>query len=248
MEFKSKLQYLFYKNFPKIYTKFFQQAYYHKLNHNLLELQKNGLNIDIIFDIGAYKGKWSELLSNTSLKNKNFYLFEANEENKIFLENSRFKSFFKVLSDKKKKVKFFSNSSTGDSYLIEQTSFYKEKFKTIIKETITLDELVEKEKIPLPNFIKIDTQGSELDILKGAQKTIEHCSLIYLECPFIEYNLNAPNLNEYLNYLKSINFFPLDICEIHKMDNIVIQIDILFLKKDILKKIYPSKKFLNIFN
>ena len=145
-------------------------------------------------------------------------------------------------------MKFFSNSSTGDSYFIEQTSFYKENFKTIVKETITLDEIVEKEKIPLPDFIKIDTQGSELDILKGAQKTIDYCSLIYLECPFIEYNQNAPNLSEYLNYLKSINFLPLDICEVHKMDNIVIQIDILFLKKNILNNIYPGKKILNLFN
>jgi len=248
MKFKSKLQYLFYKNFPKKYIKFFKKVYDHKLNHNLLELQKNGLNIDNIFDIGAYRGEWSKLLSNTSLKNKNFYLFEANEENKIFLENSGFKFFFKVLSDSKKKVKFFSNSSTGDSYFIEQTSFYKENFKTIVKETITLDEIVEKEKIPLPDFIKIDTQGSELDILKGAQKTIDYCSLIYLECPFIEYNQNAPNLSEYLNYLKSINFLPLDICEVHKMDNIVIQIDILFLKKNILNNIYPGKKILNLFN
>ena len=126
MKFKSKLQYLFYKNFPKKYIKFFNKVYDHKLNHNLLELQKNGLKIDIIFDIGAYRGEWSKLLSNTSLKSKNFYLFEANEENKIFLENSGFKFFFNVLSDDKKKVKFFSNSSTGDSYLIEQTSFYKE--------------------------------------------------------------------------------------------------------------------------
>ena len=103
MKFKSKLQYLFYKNFPKKYIKFFKKVYDHKLNHNLLELQKNGLNIDNIFDIGAYRGEWSKLLSNTSLKNKNFYLFEANEENKIFLENSGFKFFFKVLSDSKKK-------------------------------------------------------------------------------------------------------------------------------------------------
>ena len=51
----------------------------------------------------------------------------------------------------------------------------------------------------LPDFIKIDTQGSELDILKGGEKTISNCSLIYLECPIIEYNLGSPNLNDYIN-------------------------------------------------
>ena len=248
MKLKTKLQYFFYKHFPKKYIKFFNRVYDHKLNHNLLELQNNGLNIDVIFDIGAYKGVWSKLLSNTSLKNKKFFLFEANKENKIFLEKSGFKFFLNVLSDQKKKVKFFSNLSTGDSYLIEQTSLYKENFNTVIKEAITLDELVEREKIPLPNLIKIDTQGSELDILKGSQKTIGECSLIYLECPIIEYNLNAPNLNEYLDYLKSIDFFPLDICEVHKIDNVLIQVDILFIRKNILNKIYPGKKILNLLN
>ena len=248
MKLKSKLRYLFYKHFSKKYIKLFNRAYDHKLNYNLLELQNNGLDIDIIFDIGAYRGEWSKLLSSTSLKNKKFFLFEANEENQNFLEKSGFKFFLNVLSDQRKKVNFFSNLSTGDSYLIEQTSFYKENFKTIIKEAITLDELVDREKIPLPNLIKIDTQGSELDILKGSKKTISQCSLIYLECPIIEYNLKAPNLNEYLDYLRSIEFFPLDICEVHKIDNVLIQIDILFIRKNVLNKIYTDKKILNLLN
>lgn len=248
MKLKSKLQYLFYKYFQNKYIKVFDGLYKHRLNHNLIELQKKGLDINVIFDIGAYKGEWSKFLNNTSLRNKNFYLFEANEENKNFLQRTGFKFFLNVLSDQKKKVKFHSNLSTGDSYFIEQTSFYKKNIKTILKETTTIDELVAKEKLPFPNLIKIDSQGSELDILKGAKKTIRECKLIYLECPIIEYNLNAPKLNEYLDYLKSINFFPFDICEVHRNDNILIQIDILFIEKDILKKTNPGEKILNLLN
>jgi FkbM family methyltransferase len=248
MKFKPKLYYLFFKVFPQIYIKFFNRSYDHKLNHNLLNLLKRGLKIDIIFDIGAYRGEWSKLFNKTSLKNKKLYLFEANEENREFLKRSGFKYFFNVLSDRRKEVEFFSRVSTGDSYLVEQTSFYKNDIKPILKRTVSLDELVEKEKLPCPDFMKIDTQGSELDILKGAQKCISKCSLLYLECPIIEYNLKAPNLNEYISYLDSINFVPFDVCEIHRMDNILIQIDILFIKKNILNKIYPGKKMLNILN
>jgi len=85
MKFKPKLYYLFFKVFPQIYIKFFNRSYDHKLNHNLLNLLKRGLKIDIIFDIGAYRGEWSKLFNKTSLKNKKFYLFEANEENREFL-------------------------------------------------------------------------------------------------------------------------------------------------------------------
>ena len=246
MKVKSKLQYLFFKTFPKKYIKFFNRYFDHKLSFNLLDLQKKGIKIDIIFDVGAYRGKWSKLLDQTSLKEKEFYLFEANEENRIFLEKLGYKFFISVLSDQKKEVKFFSNVSTGDSYLIEQTSIYQKDLKPIPKETTTLDILVEKENLPLPDFLKIDTQGSELDILKGSKKSLSNCSLIYLECPIIEYNLKAPNLNEYIEYLSSINFVPYDICEIHKIDNVIIQMDILFIKKNILNQIFTERKILNI--
>ena len=242
------LEYHIFKLFPKKIIKLFDRLYNHRLNYNLLNLLHKGLKIEIIYDIGAYRGKWSSFLNNTSLKNKKFFLFEANEKNGEYLDKLDFKYFLKVLSDKSKDVEFYSQLSTGDSYLLEQTNFYENNIKPTIKRTISLDELVKKENLPYPNFIKIDTQGSELDILKGSQQSISECSLIYLECPIIEYNLKAPNINEYIKYLDSIGFVPYDICEIHRMDNILIQIDILFIKKSILKKIHPEKKFLNIFN
>ena len=52
----------------------------------------------------------------------------------------------------------------------------------------------------------------------------------------------------YVKYLSSINFVPYDICEVHKIDNILIQFDILFIKKPIFNEIYPNKKILNILN
>tara|TARA_X000001036_G_C20568924_1_gene761788 strand:- start:426 stop:1172 length:747 start_codon:yes stop_codon:yes gene_type:complete len=248
MKIKSKLIYQLYKIFPKKFNKKFVKLFDHRLNYNLLNLIKAGIKIDVIYDIGAFKGQWSNLLSQTSLKNKKFYLFEANEDNEEFLKRYNFNYFIKVLSDKEKEVEFYGQSATGDSYFLEQTSVYKNNKKVKIKNTTTLDKVIEKEKIPFPNFIKIDTQGSELDILKGAKEGISNCSLIYLECPIIEYNLNAPNLTEYIKYLSSINFVPYDICEIHKIDNVVIQIDILFIKKSLLKTIHPGEKILNILN
>ena len=248
MKLKSKWRYHIFKLFPEKFIKFFNRLYDHRLNYNLLNLLNKGIKIETIYDIGAFRGEWSSLLNKTSLKNKKFFLFEANEKNSEYLEKLDFKYFLKVLSDKNKNVEFYSKMSTGDSYLIEQTSFYKDDIETIIKKTVTLDELVKKENLPYPNFIKIDTQGSELDILKGSQQSISECNLIYLECPIIEYNLKAPNINEYIKYLESVGFVPYDICEVHRMDNILIQIDILFIKKSILKEIYPEKKILNIFN
>ena len=248
MKLKSKLRYYLFKIFPNKFVKFFNRLYEHRLNFNILNLMNKGLKIDVIYDIGAFRGEWSNFLNRTSLKNKNFYLFEANEENEKYLEKLNFKYFFGILSDANKEVNFYSRVSTGDSYLVEQTNLYKENIKSVVKKTITLDEIVKKKNLPFPDFLKIDTQGSELDILKGSQKSISKCSLIYLECPIIEYNLGAPNLNDYIKYLNSINFVPYDLCEVHKIDNILIQIDILFIKKSTLNEFYPDKKILNFLN
>ncbi len=248
MKIKSKFIYNLFKNFPKKFIKLFDKFYSHKLNYNLLNLIEKGIKIEVIYDIGAFRGEWSNLLNKTSLKNKKFILFEANEENKEYLEKLNFEYFIEVLSDKEKNVEFYSQVSTGDSYFVEQTSVYKNDSKPKLKKTNTIDSIIKLNNLPLPNFIKIDTQGSELDILKGANKSISNCFLIYLECPIIEYNLRSPNLNNYIEYLNTIGFVPYDICETHKIDNILIQIDVLFIKKSIFHEIYPEKKILNILN
>ena len=41
----------------------------------------------------------------------------------------------------------------------------------------------------------------------------------------IDYNKNSPNLTEYVNYLNLIGFIPSDICEVHRIDEVLIQID-----------------------
>jgi FkbM family methyltransferase len=248
MKIKSKLIYNLFKIFPKKFIKLFNKFYSHKLSYNLLNLVEKGVKIDVIYDIGAFRGEWSNFLNKTSLKDKEFFLFEANEENKEYLKKLNFKYFIEVLSDKEKNVEFYSQASTGDSYFIEQTNVYKNDCKPKLKKTNTIDNVIKNNNLPLPNLIKIDTQGSELDILKGSKESIFNCSLIYLECPIIEYNLQSPNLNNYIEYLNSIDFIPYDICETHKIDNILIQIDILFIKKSIFHKIHPEKKILNILN
>lgn len=248
MKIKSKFYYGLFKTFSRKFLKLFNRFYSHKLNYNLLYLLKKNLKIEVIYDIGAFRGEWSSYLSKTSLNNKQFILFEANKENEEHLKNKEFRYFIELLSSEEKDLKFYSQVSTGDSYFLEQTTFYKNKIEPQIIKAITLDKLVSKNNIPLPDFIKIDTQGSELDILRGGKKTISNCSLIYLECPIIEYNMGSPNLSEYVEYLNSIDFIPYDVCEIHKIDNVLIQIDILFIRKSIFKKIYPGKKILSILN
>ena len=47
--------------------------------------------------------------------------------------------------------------------------------------------------------------------------------------------------------MNTINFIPYDLVEVHKMDNVLIQIEVLFIKKSLFDRLNLSKKILNIF-
>ena len=93
MKFFDLLKFKVFKFFLKKYERAFNSFYKNKLNLKLVKLQKNGLNINTIYDIGAYRGEWSLDLSKKSLKGKEFILFEANEKNEKYLKNKNFNYF-----------------------------------------------------------------------------------------------------------------------------------------------------------
>ena len=244
---KNILIYNFLRVLPFKIINYFK-IYKFRLNITLDNLIKDGIEINTVYDIGAFHGEWSQFLNKTSLKNKKFYCFEANDAHEEIIKKKGFEYSIGVLSDKKKEVEFYSMNHSGDSYYLEQTNFYKKDIKAIKKITSTLDDIVNEKKFTLPDLIKIDTQGAEIDILKGASNTISKASLIYLECPIVKYNLNAPNFNDYINYLETINFLPYEICEIHYINKVLVQIDIIFIKKEKLNEIFQGKKILNLLN
>jgi len=55
-------------------------------------------------------------------------------------------------------------------------------------------------------IIKLDTQGSELDILRGGSSLIEKADVIIMEISYIEFNEGAPTAEETIDYMKTIGF------------------------------------------
>jgi len=56
------------------------KIYKFKINITLNNLIKDGIEINTVYDIGAFHGEWSQFLNKKSLKNKKFYRFEVNDE------------------------------------------------------------------------------------------------------------------------------------------------------------------------
>jgi len=199
--------------------------------NSLRILKSQGLDIENVYDIGACSGNWTHQFKNSVLIDSNFYLFEANSIYKEHLNSSGHFVHMGVLSNpERESVEFYNGGDTGDSYYKETTKHYDNK-KSIILPCRTLDSVVKEFNLPVPNLIKIDTQGSELDILKGASTIINKVDLVYLECPIIQYNNGAPGIGDYISFMKEKRFVPFDVHEIHRSEEVLLQIDILFISE-----------------
>ena len=118
-------------------------------------------------------------------------------------------------------------------YLKKKTNHWKE-VKPEKRTTNTLDNLFPDSTFEI---IKIDTQGSEIPILKGGKELVQRAEAVLLELPFYcKLNEGVPSFLEHIQFMDSINFIPKDITEIHQggadMKNATIQVDVLFIKKD----------------
>jgi hypothetical protein len=72
--------------------------------------------------------------------------------------------------------------------------------------TKTLDTVVNQRGFPLPDFVKIDVQGAELDILKGGITTIGNAERMIVELQHVEYNQGAKLANESLPIIESMGW------------------------------------------
>ena len=187
----------------------------------------------VIYDIGANHGDWTREMKRL-YGQSSYHLFEAFEENNKYNTES---SYHNVLLSKEdnKIVDFYcikEGFNTGNSMYLELSPAYKSNnYYTIMKRTRTLDSYIDEKKIELPDFIKIDVQGAELDVLEGGQKCLENATMVLLEVSIHRYNKGAPLFADVIDYMNKHNFQLIDIIENHIINGYLAQVDLLFSKK-----------------
>ena len=202
------------------------------LTSYLRKVRAQGLEIKTVYDVGACVGRWTDQMRQSVLFDSNFYLFEGNPVYKDILNQQKSFVHIGVLSNPgRETVNFYNGCDTGDSYYKETTDHYDNR-KPITLPCRTLDSVIEENNLPIPQFLKIDTQGSELDIMAGAKKVMGKADLVYLECPIIEFNKGSPNIFDYLMSMSSYGYIPTDVLEIHRSEEVLLQIDIMFIKAE----------------
>jgi FkbM family methyltransferase len=192
-----------------------------------------------ILDIGANVGDWSKQAKEV-WPDAEIFMVEGNPECELALAETGFPFAITLLSDKKKEVEFYQRkcggTSTGDSLYRENTDWYNDENISISNaQAISLDDLFVNRSGEF-DIIKIDCQGSEVDILKGATTFTPFTKAIIMEIPVDSehppYNIGAPTRKEVLEYMESIGFKLEKVLEsiVHPIHRYEIQQDVLFVR------------------
>lgn len=160
----------------------------------------------IFWDIGANIGLYSCFAA--KLMNCKVYAFEPSYFNlEVLVRNINKNELEKKITvipfsvDKKNSEDFFNLSDI--SYGSALSSFGK-KNKTLFKYksfSLSLDFMLKNKIVEIPNYIKLDVDGNELDILYGFKKNITKIKSIILEVDY-----KNKNSKKIINFLKKNNF------------------------------------------
>jgi len=173
----------------------------------------------VLVDVGANTGTYSSLLRKGFPKAK-IYSFEPNP--------NTFKVLSKNCGDSVELINKGIGEAEGelnlyfdpDNLTSEQASSDPEILKTIAKAqnltsekiaVTTLDQFVEEYNIAEIDFLKIDTEGFELEALKGAKSLLESNKIGIIQFEFNEVNVVKRRfLKDFYDCLEGFDFYRLD--------------------------------------
>ncbi len=184
-----------------------------------------------IIDVGANKGDWSRVAA-ASFPNARFIMCDADldylERLATVARDLGNRSEYKIglLGAVGGNTVTFHKLGTGSSVFPEVTGFRKTPTPLAIT---TLDTTLAGD-IDGPVLLKLDVQGYELEVLRGAVETLKAVEVIILEASLLEYNEGAPLISEVVEYMASCGFRVYDICgqARRNSDHALFQVDMVF--------------------
>ena len=98
----------------------------------------------------------------------------------------------------------------------------------------TIDTLWDTLELTGPALLKIDVQGGELEVLKGAEKTLTNFEIVMLEVGMVEQYVGQPIFHEYVEFMAKRDYVVYDIIHTGYVPEtgLLLQMDVIFVKKD----------------
>lgn len=210
-----------------------QQATYPDMESTLSDLKQKGFNPSVTLDVGAYHGEWT-LMFKKIFPSTKVLMVEAQQEKTPILKEVCEKFTGEVFCEisllgasNTEEVEFVQ-METGSSVFEESSPYARSRVK---KRLTTLDNLLETYKdFKKIDFLKLDVQGYELEILKGASNILKRTEFILMETSFIPINKGCPLILEVITFMDLVGFRTFDFCsQIRRKDGTLWATDLLFI-------------------
>lgn len=150
---------------------------------------KSSLDNSIIFDVGANVGDWSKFFIRECSKiNFQLHLFEPSKftfQNLKDNLNDNYNFHQIGFGDKNEQLTLFYEKKNRSSASIFNSNFTHSE----LIQLRTIDSFCEENKISTIDFLKMDVQGFEFNILKGAKKMLRNNAI-----KFIQFEIDQPSI------------------------------------------------------
>lgn len=157
-------------------------------------VSKSGFEVNLVLDIGANRGGWTRDVM-AVFPNANFHLFEPQQallNDSELSKNPLITINTLAVSDKTGKALFTINPNRDDSSTLRlnEEEAKERGWPQIEVEITTVDEYLKSQKLGIPQIIKIDAEGHDLEVLNGATGVMGTTEVILVEAAVVNKTLN----------------------------------------------------------
>lgn len=199
----------------------------------------------VIFDVGGHYGETSEKLREF-FPSATIHCFEPTPASfdimqRRFADDPLHHAHRLALSDQTGKAVFTVNQTDSTNSLLATQEGVHEEWRTLVQtertvdvETRTLDEFCETQGITAIDILKLDVQGAENRVLRGARQMLARGAIqvVFLELIVTPAYVGQAEPGEVMTMLHQAGFGMVDIYDASRKGLLLLQFDVLFARPE----------------
>jgi FkbM family methyltransferase len=206
--------------------------------YQFFERVKSKHQIRSILDVGANHGRMASFFAEC-FPGAAIHVFEPLPGCRIYLEKfarscPRATIHPVAIGEKSARMEMFENAYDQASSLMPMMERHRELWPEtaattkIVVPVEPLDSLVPGLQVDESFFLKIDTQGYEMNVLKGAVETLRRCAVVMMEVLFEPLYEGQPDFRALLNFMAAHGFRFVEFVEEHRTNGKLVFADAIF--------------------